>query len=388
MSEIRGSSEAGPIGLLRAMLATPSVNPALEEDGSGEAAMADLTAGWLDAWDFEVEIREPRPGRTSVLARHGEGSPVLLLNGHLDTVGVEGMSVAPFEGAQRDGAILGRGACDMKGGIASLLAAARTLVREGHGGTLIVALTADEEHASLGMADLVSSGLEADVGVVCEPTGLAVMPAHKGFVWVDVTVRGRAAHGSRPEVGIDAIRHAARFLAELDALDADLRSRPPHPLLGSGSIHAGTIEGGSAPSVYPERCRVSLERRTLPGESADDVMAELEAVAARLRRRHPAFDAVLTPVLERPGTEVDAAHPLVRGLLEAIEEAGVEPRVEAMTAGVDAAFLNQAGLPAVCFGPGSIEKAHAADESVAADEVERCAAILTSFARGLLGDGG
>ncbi len=384
MPENRGSADADPVGLLQALVSTPSVNPSLEEGGAGEGAVATLCAGWLRAWGFAVEIFEPEPGRPSVVARHGAGTPRLLFNGHLDTVGVEGMTVPPF-GAALDGDILrGRGACDMKGGVASLLAAARTLAAEDHGGTLVVALTADEEHASLGMADLVGRGVDADVAVVCEPTSLTVMPAHKGFVWADMQVRGRAAHGSRPEVGIDAIRRAARFLVEIDALDAELTDRDPHPLLGHGSIHAGTIRGGSAPSVYPAECVVSLERRTLPGETVEGVMAELEAVAHRTRLHHPDLEWTLAPTLNRPGTEVAPDHPLVTGLLDAVESTSRAPRVGPMTAWVDAAFLNEAGIPAVCFGPGSIEQAHAADEWIDTREVRACAEILARFGRSYL----
>lgn len=381
MPEFRGVGDADPGGLLQALVATPSVNPSLEAGGAGEGAIAALCADWLGRWGFDVDVLEATPGRPSVVARHGGGAPTLLLNGHLDTVGVAGMTGPPFDGARQEGVIRGRGACDMKGGVASLLAAARALARSGHEGTLAVALTADEEHASLGMAHLVARGLEADAAVVCEPTSLAVMPAHKGFVWVDVAVGGRAAHGSRPEVGIDAIRRAARFLVELDVLDAELASRRPHALLGHGSIHAGTIAGGAAPSVYPERCTVSLERRTLPGETAQCVLEELQAAAERTRTHHPDLDLDLTVTLERPGTEVADDHPLVAGLLEATRACGREPRVAAMTAWVDAAYLNEAGIPAVCFGPGSIEHAHAADEWVRVDEVEHGAAILERFAR-------
>lgn len=381
MPENRGSAPADPVGLLQALVATPSVNPTLEAGGAGEGAVAMLCAGWLREWGFDVEVFEPEPGRPSVVARHGAGTPRLLFNGHLDTVGVEGMTVPPFA-AVLDGEVLrGRGACDMKGGVASLLAAARALAEEGHDGTLMVALTADEEHASIGMADLVARGVSADAAVVCEPTSLAVMPAHKGFVWADVTVAGRAAHGSRPEVGIDAIRRAARFLVEIDALDAELAARDPHPLLGHGSIHAGTIRGGSAPSVYPAECVVSLERRTLPGETVDQVMAELDAVARRTRLRHPDLEVTVAATLERPGTEVASDHPLVAGLLDAVESISHTARVGPMTAWVDAAFLNEAGIPAVCFGPGSIEHAHAADEWIDTAEVRACAEILTLFGR-------
>lgn len=386
MPEFRGSAEGGAvIELLRTLVATPSVNPSLEDEGQGESAVAELCADWLGAWGFSVETHTAE-GRPSVVARHGAGGPVLLFNGHLDTVGVAEMTVPPFGAELRDGRLIGRGSCDMKGGVASLLAAARDLVREGHGGTLVVALTADEEHASIGMFDLVERGLRADAAIVCEPTGLAIMPAHKGFVWVEVTVLGRAAHGSRPEIGIDAVRRMGRFLAEIDGLETTLQSRPPHPLLGTGSIHAGPISGGSAPSVYPDRCVVVVERRTLPGEGGAEVLAEIESVAARVRALHPDLRLEARVVMERPGTEVDGRDPLVTGLATALTECGEPLRVEAMTAWVDGALLNESGTPAVCFGPGSIAQAHSADEWVSVDEVERCAAVLTAFGRRYLSD--
>ena len=380
MSKIRGSHEGDAVELLHALIETPSVNPSLETGGHGEAEIAALCADWLRRWGFEVEMvgGEERP---SVVARHGTGSPTLLYNGHLDTVGIAGMTVPAFRSVARDGRITGRGACDMKGGVAALLAAARTLAREGHGGTLVVALTADEEHASIGMQAVVDGGLRAEAAVVCEPTGLTVMPAHKGFVWVEARFAGRAAHGSRPEVGIDAIRHAAALLGELDHLEAELAARTPHPLLGVGSIHAGTIEGGTAASVYPERCVVLLERRTLPGETAERVSAELQAAVVRARSKWPDMRVELEATLDRPGTEVANDHPLVEGLLAAASREGVAPRVAAMTAWVDAAWLNEVGVPAVCFGPGSIEQAHSADEWVEADDVRRCASVLEDFGR-------
>ena len=384
MSKIRGSQQGDAIELLHALIETPSVNPSLESGGAGEAAIASLCAEWLQGWGFEVELVGGDGGRPSVVARHGTGSPTLLFNGHLDTVGVDAMSVPPFRSVARDGHITGRGACDMKGGVASLLVAGRDLVRAGHGGTLVVALTADEEHASVGMQQVVDAGLRADAAVVCEPTSLMVMPAHKGFVWVEAIFAGRAAHGSRPEVGVDAIRHAAAFLAELDTIEADLAGQPPHPLLGRGSIHAGTIEGGSAASVYPERCTVLLERRTLPEESADRVIEELEAAALRAGAKWPDLCVEFHTTLERPGTEVANDHPLVEGLLDSAAREGVDSGVAAMTAWVDAAWLNGVGVPAVCFGPGSIEQAHSADEWVDAEEVRRCAVVLTDFGRTFL----
>jgi acetylornithine deacetylase len=234
------------------------------------------------------------------------------------------------------------------------------------------------------MQSLVADGVRADAAVVCEPTELAVMPAHKGFVWLSVVFRGRAAHGSRPDVGIDAVRHAALYVAALDSVAQKLASAAPHPLLGRPSFHVGTIQGGSAPSVYPESCEVVLERRTLPGETNATIEREFQGVLDTLLKRLPELDATLQPTLARPGTEVPSDAPLVRGLLAAARAEGVEPRVEGMTAWVDAALLNEAGVPAVCFGPGSIAQAHSADEWAPVDEIERCARILERFGREFL----
>jgi len=249
-----------------------------------------------------------------------------------------------------------------------------------------VALTADEEYASIGMAALVDQWAERprpDYAVVCEPTSLAVMPSHKGFVWVSASFRGHAAHGSRPDVGVDAIRHAGLYLAALDVLARELELRPAHPLLGQGSFHAGTIEGGTAESVYPDACRLLLERRTMPGEAAGQALADFQAVLDALAAREPKIDATLEVTLSRPGTEIPEDHPLVEGLLEAGRATGPSSRVLGMTAWVDAAFLNEAGIPAVCYGPGSIEQAHTVDEWVDVAEVRTCAEVLERFARGL-----
>ncbi len=373
--------EADAVELTRMLVRTPSVNPVLEEGGTGEAAIARLVADWLEAWGFTVETVEPEPGRPSVVARHrrGEGR-ALVLNGHLDTVGVRGMAVAPFDAEVRDGRLPGRGACDMKAGIGALLAAARDAVRDGrYRGELVVALVADEEHASIGTSAVLAAGLRADGAVVCEPTSLAIMPAHKGFAWIDVEFRGRAAHGSRPDRGVDAIRHAGRLLTALGELEARLSARPAHPLLGGGSIHAGTIAGGSAPSVYPDACRLVLERRTLPGELPGAALEEIEELLTAVRTREPELNAEARLGLERPGSDVPVEAPIVRALGSALRDCGREPEVRGMTAWVDAALFNGAGIPAVCFGPGRIEDAHSADESVAVAEIGVARDVLYRF---------
>jgi len=346
--------------------------------------MAAVTAELLEGWGFETTVHEVAPGRPNVVARLAGRGPTLLLNGHLDTVGVDGMTIEPFGAELVDGRLTGRGSCDMKGGVAALMTAARRLADSGSCPNLVVALTADEEHASVGMAGLVDSGVTADLAVVCEPTSLRVMPAHKGFVWIRARFEGRAAHGSRPEVGVDAIRHAGLYLAALDGYAAELQARPDHPLLGHGSFHAGTISGGTAESVYPDRCELLLERRTMPGVPVDAVMADFERFLSGLSDKESSLNASLECTLARPGTEVSTDSVLVQGLLAAAAEMGAPEHIEGMTAWVDAAFLNEAGIPSVCYGPGSIEQAHTADEWIGVGEIAVCTDVLERFARSLV----
>ena len=370
-----------PIAIARLLISTPSVNPTLESDGTGELDIAEVTAELLADWGLTTELQEVSPGRVNVVARLEGDGPTLLLNGHLDTVGVRGMTVSPFAGDLVGSRIVGRGACDMKGGLASLLAATARLAEKGPRPNLVVALTADEENESLGMAEFMNGGPRADLAIVCEPTSLAVMPAHKGFIWVTATFRGRAAHGSRFELGVDAIRHAALYISALDRYEKRLEMKAPHPLLGYGSLHAGTIVGGTAPSVYPGQCEVQLECRTLPGDKSEDIISSLRDILHEVAAGEPTLNGVLDMTLERPGTEVATDSGLVNGLLDAGQTHNVLPKVEGMTAWVDAAFLNQAGIPTVCYGPGSMDQAHTDDEWIETAEIITCASVLETFAR-------
>ena len=376
--------DADPVAMTRELVRTPSVNPVLEEGGSGERRIAELVAGWLQDWGYRPVTTEVAPGRFNVVGRRGAGSgPSLLLNGHLDTIGVAGME-DPFSGALRDGRVFGRGAADMKSGVACILAVAAERAGDEIPGELIVAFTADEEHASLGMEALVASGTRADAAIVCEPTGLAVMPAHKGFLWLDTYVEGRAAHGSRPDAGIDAIAHMGHVLVAFEEESRRLARETGHPLLGAASLHAGTIDGGSAPSVYPDKCHLVVERRTLPGETVEAVMAEAAKVLAIARERCPGIEARVEAGLYRAATEIPVSSVVVEGLRRGCRRAGLPGPVRGMTAWVDACFLNEAGTPAVCFGPGSIAQAHTAEEWVSVAEIEGCARVLADFSRWFL----
>lgn len=374
-------SRGDALALTRALVAIDSRNPSLAADAAGEREIAEFLARVLTAWGFQVDLLESLPGRLSVLARvgGGEGGRSLLLNGHLDTVGVDGMSHAPFDPQIRDGRLYGRGSCDMKAGLAAMCAAAARAADAELGGEVIIAAVADEEFSSAGTRMLLEAGVTAHAAVVTEPTRLAICPAHRGFAWLDVTVHGRAAHGSRYDIGVDAVMHAAQILGELDAFQRETLVKRTHPLLGHASLHAGVIRGGSGISTYPDRCDISLERRTLPGERGTDFAGEVSAAVDRARARFPELRAELTPGLIQAPNEVPTTHPIVGALDAAAKSRGLTAPVEGLSCWTDAALLTAAGIPAVCFGPGDIALAHAAEEYVPVAELQQASDVLQSL---------
>lgn len=380
---------ADPISLTRALVRVDSRNPSLGSGGPGEGGAARLLADVLRGWGFAVELHEVEPGRPNVVARvGGEGGRSLMLNGHLDVVGVEGMAHAPFDAEARDGRIYGRGATDMKGGIAAMCAAAARAARAGAlAGEVVIAAVVDEENESAGTRALLARGVRADAAIVTEPTRLAIAPAHRGFAWIEVTVHGRAAHGSRYDVGVDAITHAGLLLAELDAMQERELPRRTHPLLGRASLHASTIAGGAAWSIYPERCTLRVERRTLPGERADDALREVREACERVRARRPEFAADAALLVSQGPSDVATDAPVVHALAAAMTERGEAVRVEGLSAWTDAALLNEAGIPAICYGPGDISLAHAAEEWVETVEIERATSVLETMIRSWCGVG-
>jgi acetylornithine deacetylase len=307
-----------------------------------------------------------------------------MLCGHTDTVGVAGM-VRPFEPELRNGRLYGRGTQDMKGGLAAMLGAARALA-EGGGlaaGRLVVAAVVDEEHASLG-ADALVTAYRADAAVVTEPTDLDVAVAHKGFQWVSVETRGRAAHGSRPSEGRDAILRMGRVLASLEVLDRHLQNGSTHPLLGAASLHASLIHGGREMSSYPDRAWLEFERRTLPGEPATVAYDEASAILDMLRAADPEFEGDAKAAFGRAAYEIDPASTLPADLVSAARATGSAPRLVGMTFWTDAAILAGAGIPAVVFGPGGAGL-HSTEEYVNVDGVCRCRDALVQLARAFTG---
>jgi acetylornithine deacetylase len=365
------------VALARALIKIDSRNPTLAPDSPGEGDCARFLASVLDDWGFSVEVLEGITYRPNVVARLGPAdAPALMLNGHLDVVGTEGMVHEPFSAEVRGNRIYGRGSADMKGGVAAMCAAAINGIDASADRQIIIAAVSDEEYESLGMRELIAAGIRAEAAIITEPTKLAICPAHRGFVWMDVAFKGRAAHGSRYDIGIDAITHAGLVLAELDKLEQGRESGPRHPLLGRGSLHASKIGGGVGMSTYPEECNLAIERRTLPGESEKNALKEVTDACAAVRITHPQLDARVTLSTAQAPSDVALDAPIVARLRAALEREGVPVRVEGLSAWTDAALLNEAGVPTICFGPGDIALAHAAEEFVQIEEIDVATRVL------------
>ena len=347
--------------LICELVAIESVNPDLVAGGPGEGAIAGFVAAWMREAGLEVSTVEPVPGRPSVVGvvRGSGGGRSLMLNAHMDTVGAGGMESA-FAPRVEDGRVYGRGAYDMKGSLAAIMVAARHARDLNLKGDLIVTAVADEEVASIGTASVLEK-FRADAAIVTEPTELRLCLAHKGFVWLEVETTGVAAHGSRADLGVDAIANMGPLLSSVRDLDQRLRTGPRHPLLGTGSIHASLIEGGQEMSTYPARCVVKLERRTVPGEDG----REIEGAKV---------------LLERPPSELPEDH----RVSVAVAEAAGHPEVIGVAYWMDMALTNAAGIPTVAFGPAG-EGAHADVEWVDLASVEKCVEVYLRAAELLCG---
>ena len=365
--------------LLKQLIAVDSINPSLVAGAAGEAAVARAIAEAMRGIGLDVETQDAAPGRPNVVGtlQGRVTGRSLMFCGHIDTVGVAGMK-APFDPAEREGKIFGRGSQDMKSGVAAMIDAARVISESGGlaAGKLVIACVVDEEHASIG-ADALVTRWRADAAVVTEPTDLQVAVAHKGFEWVEIETEGRAAHGSRPREGRDAIRLMARVLTGLDQLDKRLQSKAPHALLGTASLHASLIEGGRELSSYPDRCHLQMERRTIPGEAPGVAAKELDDLLTRLRAEDADFKAVSKEMFARSPYEIAPNHELPKAMLRA---AGTAASPIGMSFWTDAAILGDAGIPSILYGPTGAGL-HSVEEWVETKSVTACRDALVSLAR-------
>jgi acetylornithine deacetylase len=366
-----------------------SINPSIAPDGAGEGEIARYIAAVLGRLGLDVAVFEPQPGRATALGtlNGSGGGRRLMLNGHADTVGVAGMT-DPFGAREEGGRVYGRGAHDMKGSLAACLGAVKMLTdaRVHLAGSVVVAAVADEEYGSLGTSDLLDR-VQVDGAIVTEPTNLEVCLAHKGYVWIEVEVYGRAAHGSRFTEGVDANMRMGRFLSRLERLETTLRTGSAHPLVGPPSLHAAMLQGGTELSTYAERCVVRIERRTVPGETVEAAVAGIQAIADRLAFEDPTFRAAVRPLFSREPFEVPPQAPIVRTIAEASRTVlGRAPAFVGDTPWMDAALIAAAGIETVVMGPtGSGE--HSAVEWVDVESVVSMAEILARTALAYCGGG-
>ena len=360
-----------------------SVNPSLAPDGNGEVEIGVYVADELEALGLDVTTYEIAPGRVNVVGilKGSGGGRNLLLNAHMDTVGVEGMTIPPFGGDLRDGRVYGRGAQDMKASLAAMIAAVKALVDAGiiMSGDLLITGVADEEYVSIGTEALVKQ-VKADAAIVTEPTEMNLSRAHRGYIWFDVETFGRAAHGSRYAEGIDANMRMGRFLVELGKLEQELLTHKGHELTGPPSLHAARLEGGKEMSTYAEHCLLQIERRTAPGETLEEATAELQEIIDRLAAQDSTFKATVKPAFWRKPFEIGRDAEIVKIADQAFGVCiGRHPEHAGQAFWTDAALFSEAGMETIVLGPKGYGL-HSAEEWVEMKSVVDLAHVLAETA--------
>lgn len=391
--------DSGLVDLLRQLVAIPSVSPGEGEDPActGEQRIAEFLAGLLEARGFSVQLDNSIPGRPNLLASYGPASArrTILFESHLDTVGVTGMSVPPFEARMDNGRLYGRGACDTKGPMAAALAAFTPDVLDplvSADCRVLFAGAMGEETGNIGALRMVEQGLRADYAVVLEPTELAIVYTHKGALWLELETVGVAGHGSNPDRGLNAIAGMTRALEFLDRQIAAHGRDRQHPVLGRPTLNVGLIRGGRAVNIVPDRCVIQVDRRTLPGEDHAAILADMRAGLDDLRSRGVVESAELRVLKDSPPFQTSADAEIVDALRRSCERAGVAPRAEGAAWHSDAGCLSTVCPQTVVFGPGSIQQAHTADEYIDLDGLQAgfniIKALLTQLAGGVKQSGG
>jgi acetylornithine deacetylase len=367
--------------LLADLVRIDSVNPDLVPGGAGEQPIAEFVANWLRSAGVETTLQESGGGRPNVIGRVPGigGGKALMLNAHMDTVGYAGMSEA-LSGRIEGNRLYGRGAYDMKGSLAAIMIAAKRLIANPPAGDVLITAVTDEEYASIGTRAIVRD-YKADAAIITEPTEMTLTVAHKGFVWIEIETEGRAAHGSLPDEGIDAIAMLAPILQGFQDLDQRLRSGPQHPLLRTGSVHASLVTGGAELSSYPQSAKLSIERRTVPAENPETVQREIDEILANSSANWPNFKATAKQTFNADSYEAEESL-AIRSIAYSIlkTQLGYAPPVTGGTGWMDSALLAAAGIPTVILGP-SGDGAHALEEWVDLDTCEACAAMYEAIAR-------
>ena len=374
--------------LLKELVKIDSVNPTLVPGAKGEEEIAEYVANWLRGLGLKAKVDKIEAKRANAVGtlKGTGGGKSLMLNGHIDTVGYDYMTIDPLKPVVKEGRMYGRGTFDMKGGLVASLAALKAVVDSGTQlkGDVVVAGVCDEEFASIG-TERVMEKTRVDAAIIGEPSALQIERCHKGFAWIDVETKGLAAHGSMWETGVDAIAKMGNVLTGLEAIGAKLQKRK-HPVLGPASVHAGTIKGGLELSTYPDKCLLQIERRTIPGEEKKDVEAEMEALLKGIADKDPKFKASYEITFYRGPMDVPETADICQTIVACSKEAiKLTPAFIGGSGWMDTQIMWEKGIPAVAYGPAG-DGAHAAVEWVDLDSVMDAAKVQELVLRRFCGE--
>lgn len=366
------------LSILADLVAINSINPAYE-DGRPEEDVARYVEEFFHRRGIETFRQAVMPGRSNVIARvAGRNSQKrIVLEAHMDTVSIVGMTIPPFEPEIRDGLLYGRGSCDTKAGLAAMMHAVASL-KEPPPCEVWLAAVVDEEFSFQGVLAL-CDGLSADAAIVAEPTSLRAAIASKGVLRWKIRTQGKAAHSSKPHLGLNAINHMAQVVSAFEE-DARALAAQPHPLLGPATVNVGVIRGGVQVNFVPDWCEIEVDRRLLPGETADGVLAGYASMLKRLNSSNPQLDASMdAPMIVDPALETLPETQVARVAQEVLRSLALDDSLQGVPYGSDASKLSRQGVPSIIFGPGSIDQAHAAVEYVECAQVATAADFYREF---------
>ena len=369
------------IDTLASLVRINSVNPAYG-DGGTEDNVVPFIQEFFATRGIETFTQEVFPGRRNVITRlPGRSTKRIVLEAHMDTVSIKGMSIPPFDPVIKDGRLHGRGSVDDKAGLAAMMHAVASLKEDGITPPCEVWMAAvvDEEFSFRGVVKL-CEGLQAEASIVAEPTEMRAVIASKGVLRWRVIVRGKAAHSSKPHLGVNAITNMSRLVLALEAENARLAART-HPLLGPGTLNVGVIQGGVQVNFVPDQCAIEIDQRLLPGESAVAALARCQQVIDELARQTPGFAAFIEdpPLLVDEALDTPPEASTVQIARQVLRTLGLNDEPCGVPFGSDASKLSRAGIPTIVFGPGSIDQAHAANEFVPIDEVVKATEFYRQF---------
>ena len=384
MVNVKGlADEQELVKILQDLVRIESINPGYKGSTVGEINVLKYVAAYMDANGIEYEIQDALPGRPNIVAKlPGKTPGGIIMEAHMDTVSVEGMTIPPFDPVIKDGLMYGRGSCDTKGSLACMMHAMALLKRNGivPATDVYLAGAIDEELAYRGVVKLLEHGVNWKYGIIGEPTESEIVVACKGVIRFPLVCRGKAAHSSRPWEGHSAIHDMGEMLHVIKTVLIPEYMKKTHPMLGYSTINVGVIEGGELINIVPAECRVEIDVRALPGQTYDQVKADFEREIAKLKADDPTFDCTVEePLLLDYAMETAQDSPIVTTAVEVSKAVQGKDTVKAVYFDCDGTTLDRAGVPNIVLGPGSINQAHSAVEFVEIAQLTRCAELYAGI---------